>query len=286
MVKISIVMPNRDAGGYLEQAIRSVLLAGEAVNLEYIVVDGASTDGSAAVIQKYSERLSFWSSEPDQGQYDAVNKGFARSTGELLGWLNSDDIYFPWTLETVASVFTELPEVDWLTTASPGAFDADGLFVRFRTVPGYAAEAFFENRYTPVNNGYSYGAIQQESTFFRRSLWERAGGKLDCSYDLAADFELWSRFFQHATLYCIETPLAAYRQRPNQRGANISRYMTEVSRCLTDRHRKRGLRRLLRSPRTRALPGIGRILTSRFGYAGHKITRIDGKWSSQEYRFY
>ncbi len=237
MLKTSVVMPNRNAVSFLEPAIRSVLAAGEGVDLEYIVVDGASDDGSTRVIERYSDRLSAWISEPDQGQYDAVNKGFARSTGDVLAWLNSDDIYFPWTLATVASIFSELPEVDWLTTASPGALDADGLFVRFRSVPGYAAEAFFEGCYMPV--GSAYGAIQQESTFFRRSLWERAGGKLDCSYNLAADFELWSRFFRHAPLYCVDSPLAAFRQRPGQRSADLKGYMAEVSRCLEGRRRKR-----------------------------------------------
>ncbi len=243
----------------------------------YIIVDGASNDGSAAVIRSFSDRLSAWIVEPDQGQYDAVNKGFARSTGDLLGWLNSDDIYFPWTLATVASIFSEMPEVDWLTTACPGTLDADGLCVRFRTVPGYAAEAFLEDRYTPVNNGYSYGAIQQESTFFRRSLWERAGGKLDCSYKLAADFELWSRFFQHATLYCVEAPLAAFRERPLQRSADLEGYMAEVLRCLEGRRRKGALRRF-----ARALPGI----RLHYGYAGKRIARVDRKWKSEEYRFY
>lgn len=285
-VRFSIVMPNRNCAAYIETAIQSILAAAKGIDLEYIFVDGASTDGSTEIAARYSERFACWISEPDEGQYEAVNKGFNRATGEILGWLNSDDLYFPWTLSTVGSVFQELPDVDWLTTTSPGAVDADGLGVRVRTVPGYAAEAFFEGRYIPAKTGWSYGAIQQESTFFRRSLWNRAGGGLNTAYRLAADFELWSRFFEHAELCSTETPLAAYRYRSDQRGANLEAYMGEVFRCLSGRQRESRLRQIALRPWTRALPGIGRALAGTMGYSGRKLIRQDGRWVSQGHRFY
>jgi len=287
-LQISVVMPNRNGAAYLEQAIRSVLSAGERAKIEYIVVDGDSTDDSVDIITKYSDRMTWWISETDRGQYDAINKGFNRASGDVLAWLNSDDIYFPWTLATVASIFNDLPEVHWLTTASPGALDADGPAPRFRTVPGYSAEAFFEGRYVPANDTASYGAIQQESTFFRRSLWERAGARLDCSYELAADFELWSRFFQHAELYCVDTPLAAYRYRKDQRGADVDRYMGEVSRCLNERHSQGAIPALRRWTRRlpRRLPLIGQRLATAFGYSGREIVYVDGRWIDRTSRFY
>ena len=99
--KISIVTPSYNQAEYLEQTIRSVLLQ-RYPNLEYIIMDGGSTDGSVEIIRKYQEWITFWTSEEDQGQTDAIQKGFSRSTGSILAWLNSDDIYFPGALVAMA----------------------------------------------------------------------------------------------------------------------------------------------------------------------------------------
>src|SRR5437868_3021326 len=99
--KISIVTPNYNYGAWLEETIRSVLLQGYP-NLEYIVIDGASQDNSVAVIEKYAPYLDYWVSERDKGQTNAINKGFARSTGEIMGWLNSDDLLLPNALRNIA----------------------------------------------------------------------------------------------------------------------------------------------------------------------------------------
>src|SRR5579859_3708649 len=99
--RISIVTPSFNQRAFLEETIRSVLDQ-RYPNLEYVIIDGGSTDGSVDIIRKYERHLAFWVSEPDGGQYDAINKGFAHTTGELLGWLNADDKYLPWSFSTLA----------------------------------------------------------------------------------------------------------------------------------------------------------------------------------------
>ena len=109
--RISVVTPSFNQSAFLEETLRSVLDQGYP-NLEYIVIDGGSTDASADIIRKHAGRITCWVSEKDQGQYDAINKGFARSTGEIMAWLNSDDKYLPWTFSVVGEIFASRPEVE------------------------------------------------------------------------------------------------------------------------------------------------------------------------------
>ena len=112
--KISLVTPSYNQGHFLESTLLSVL-SQDYPNLQYIVMDGGSTDSSAAIIEKYAGRLAYSCSEKDNGQYDAINRGFARATGEIMAWINSDDMYFPWTLRVVSDIMTAFPEVEWVT---------------------------------------------------------------------------------------------------------------------------------------------------------------------------
>src|SRR5512134_129792 len=107
--KISIVTPSFNQGKYLERTIRSVIEQ-DYPNLEYIIIDGGSTDESVEIIRKYEKHLAYWVSEPDRGQSHAINKGFDRATGEIFGWLNSDDWYVPGALKAVAEAFAANPE--------------------------------------------------------------------------------------------------------------------------------------------------------------------------------
>src|SRR4051812_44790534 len=111
---ISIVTPSFNHGQFLEHTLRSVIDQNYD-NLEYIVIDGGSTDGSVDIIKRNERDLAHWTSERDGGHGNALNKGFRHSRGEIMAWLNSDDLYFPWTLHTVAEIFSSHPEVSWIT---------------------------------------------------------------------------------------------------------------------------------------------------------------------------
>ena len=138
---LSIVTPSFNQAAFLEQAIDSVLGQKYAA-LEYVIMDGGSTDGSVEIIRRREAALTSWTSAPDGGHYAAVNAGFARTTGEIMAWLNADDQYLPWTFSVVAEVFGQFPEIEWVTTRWPLRWDKRGRAVRCAARPGYAREAF------------------------------------------------------------------------------------------------------------------------------------------------
>lgn len=204
---IALVTPVFNSAPYLEQTIRSVLDQ-QYPRLEYIIVDGGSTDGSLDFIRRYSSRLHWWVSEPDRGMYDALNKGFIHSAAEIMGWISATDLLHPGSLRVVGSVFHDLPQVDWITGV-PTSFDEQGATAHVSRLRRWARTRFLAgaNRY-----------IQQESTFWRRSLWERAGGRLDDSRRMASDFDLWVRFFRHGHLFPVEALIAGFRMHADSLG--------------------------------------------------------------------
>ena len=205
--KISVVTPVFNSARYLEAAIGSVLSQAYP-NLEYIIADGGSTDGSLEIIRKYESQLHSWVSEPDRGMYDALNKGFARSSGEVMGWISATDMLHAGSLFVVGSVFQTFPEVEWIT-GRPTAFTNEGMAAGVLKLRRWSRMPFLAgaNRY-----------IQQESTYWRRSLWERAGGRVDDSRRNGNDFELWVRFFRYARLYSVDALIGGFRSHPDSLG--------------------------------------------------------------------
>src|SRR6516162_4083534 len=205
--KITVVTPVFNSARYLEAAIRSVLSQAYP-NLEYIIVDGGSTDGSVEIIRKYESQLCWWGSEPDRGMYDALNKGFERSSGELMGWISATDMLHAGSLFVVGSVFQAFPEVEWIT-GRPTGFTDDGMAAQVLKLRRWSRMTFLAgaNRY-----------IQQESTYWRRTLWERAGSRVDDSRRNGNDFELWVRFFRYAKLYSVDALIGGFRSHPDSLG--------------------------------------------------------------------
>jgi len=184
---ISIVTPSFNQAPFLEETLRSVLEQ-DYPNLEYIVVDGGSTDGSLEIIRRYADRIAWWVSEPDRGQTDAINKGFAHAHGEIFAWLNSDDTYQPRALSEAAAYLTAHPEAG-MVYGDANLVDESGQVI------GQFPAA--QTDYKHLRRGYVH--IPQQAAFFRASLWHLVG-PLDPTFYFAMDYDLWVRLARLAPL--------------------------------------------------------------------------------------
>lgn len=202
----------------MEETILSVLNQNYP-NLEYIIIDGGSTDGTVDIIKRYEDRLAYWISEPDNGMYDALQKGFDRSTGEIMGWLNADDMYFKGALHHIANIFLNHVQINWLT-GSNTHIDEDGDVLL--NIPSRKL-----NKYQFLTGDYMW--IAQESTLWRRGLWEKAGSHLRTDLTAAGDFELWLRFIQIDTLYYVRNCIGMFRHREGQISGELDKYIEEVN---------------------------------------------------------
>lgn len=200
---ISIITPSFNHAEFLEQTIVSVLDQGYP-ELEYLVMDGGSTDGTRAILERYDERLR-WVSEPDGGQAAALNAGFARTSGEIVGWINSDDFYAPGALEAAAQVFAENPGVQWLYGRCP-IVDRDGNETRSLVT---AYKEFWMRNYH-YERFLIENFINQPTVFFRRSLLERVG-PIDASLRNAFDYHLFLRMAEKARPFYLDRVQAYFR---------------------------------------------------------------------------
>jgi GT2 family glycosyltransferase len=197
MTLVSIITPSFNQASYLEQTIQSVLNQDHA-DIEYLVIDGGSNDGSADIIKKYAPRLAYWISEKDSGQADAINKGMARAKGEIVAWLNSDDYYLPGAVTAAVKAFDENPETV-LVYADMLAVDEHGQ--TFNTLL---------YRQLTLEDLLSFQIIGQPAVFMRRAAFEKAGG-LDLSYHFLLDHHLWIRIAAQGHILHIPQTWAAAR---------------------------------------------------------------------------
>jgi hypothetical protein len=231
----ALVTPSYNQGGSIGGTLDSVIDQRYPA-VEYVVIDGGSTDGAVAEIRERADRLTYWCSEPDDGMYQAINKGFAHTTGELMGWINADDQHMPWTLQTVADVFAALPEVEWLTSLCRVDLDVEGEPVNVQCTRGFNRASFERGEQVPLG-WYAPNPIAQECTFWRRSLWNRTGVHVRADLQCAGDLELWARFFQHVELYGVSVPLAgARRGGANQKAVKLESACEQETMAVFDQY--------------------------------------------------
>ncbi|PSB17993.1 glycosyltransferase [Phormidesmis priestleyi ULC007] len=194
-LKFSVITPSYSQGRFIERTIQSVLK--QDADIEYVICDGGSKDETVEILKRYEDRLR-WVSEPDRGQSDAVNKGLAMTKGEIIAWINSDDVYYSGAFRQVQAVFEAHPEVEIIYG------NADYIDEYDRLIEPYPTEAWNYKRLTRV----CY--LCQPAVFFRRSLVEKYGN-LDVALDYCMDYELWLRYGKHIKFYYLPKKLAASR---------------------------------------------------------------------------
>ena len=207
--KISVITPSYNQAQYLETTIRSVLDQAYP-NLEYIVVDGGSSDNSVEIIKRYEKYLAWWISEKDRGQSHAINKGFARSTGDLMCWLNSDDAFETGTLDYVASHFGADPSVDAICGGVRFVDEAGATLVE---VP-----ARYDSRRQLIEFWRGYH-IHQPSVFWRRKVYDMLGG-VDEQLYLTMDYEYWLQLSNRFRLVAVDRVLSRATTHPAQKTAD------------------------------------------------------------------
>lgn len=221
--KISIVTPSYNQGAFIERTIRSVLNQNYP-NLEYIIIDGGSTDDSTEIIKRYQDKLAYWVSEKDRGQAHAINKGFRRATGDIVGWLNSDDEYCPGALETVAKTFTANNDVDFVF-GNRITVDENGRILRDERHTRFSFSALV-----------LYGMIvSQPASFWKRELFEKYG-YLDESKRFCMDYDFFCRIGAHIKAKHIRKHLARFRRHPSSKSSTIRKVALEEHRQIRERY--------------------------------------------------
>jgi glycosyltransferase involved in cell wall biosynthesis/SAM-dependent methyltransferase len=265
--RISIVTPSFNQGKYVERTVRSVLLQ-HYPNLDYILMDGGSTDETVSRLAPYRDRFSYYSSQPDNGQAEAIANGFLQSSGEIMAYLNSDDLLAPDTLYFVANYFGRDPDVDCIYSHRC-TIDENDRVIGYGILP-------------PHHNSWMkhWDFIPQETCFWRRSLFEKAGN-VDSSYHLAMDYDLFVRFMEKGRMRRVNRFFSAFRQHRESKTAQLFGNMGR--REMLRVRQKYGISRLPRE-------GFFETLLSWWmGYAGNRFAasgrRLPGAWPEVGYDY-
>jgi glycosyltransferase involved in cell wall biosynthesis len=268
--KISVVTPSYQQGHFLEWTMRSVLEQ-RYPNLEYVVMDGGSTDETGEILVRYKDRLAYYESAPDKGQADAVARGFEHSSGEIMAYLNSDDLLAPGALDFVARFFSAHPEVDAIYSHRV-FIDEQNLVTRYWILPAHHSWMMERWDYIP-----------QETCFWRRRLYEKVGG-IDTSFQFALDYDLFVRFMRAGRMERVNRFLGAFREHPSskttqQQGAHpeVERVYQEHGIHRADWHRLPQLAQFeLLDLRSRKFSANGKILPGALAGIGYDYDQVWG----------
>jgi glycosyltransferase involved in cell wall biosynthesis len=274
----SIVTPSFQQARFLEWTLRSVLLQ-DYPQLEYVVMDGGSTDGSREIIERYASRLAHFESAKDGGQADAVKRGFEHTTGEIMAYLNSDDVLAPGALEFVGRYFAEHPGVDFIYSHRV-FISADNTVESYWILPPHCNWAMRRWDYIP-----------QETCFWRRSLYDATGGIDPAVQSFGIDYGLFTKFMARGRGHRVNRFLGAFRQHPESKtalGGNVLQH-PEVVRVRSDngialRHWHWIPERLLHdwiTSRSRRFAVEGKTLAGALAGVGYDYDRVwNGKLSA------
>ena len=262
-IRFSIVTPAFNSERFIGETIESVISQVGNFSIEYVIMDGGSTDKTQAIVQRYQKLLLdnsypiqcnevtiHWYSEKDGGMYDAINRGFKKTTGGICAYINSDDVYLPGAFNTIATVFTKYPAIEWLKGISS-------------FISSYSTICFMDQCHLYAQEWIASGVygrwlyfINQESVFWRRSLWMKVG-EIEPSLKLAGDYYLWAMFSKYAPLVSVRAYVSSFRIVEGQLSRNLADYKNEMDRvCPPNREVTFRLKMLVRqiSKLDRVLP--------------------------------
>jgi glycosyltransferase involved in cell wall biosynthesis len=233
-MKFSIVTPTYNSERYIQETIDSVIKQKGDFTIEYFVLDNHSTDGTCNIVRQYQSSLAIGEmtifcnnvelhliSERDSGMYDAIKNGFARATGDVYAWINSDDIYLPGAFDIVQRTLSKYSEISWLKGITSYVNENSTIFAMGQCHL-YRQDLIQAGLYGPVLH-----FIQQDSVFWRMELWQKSGG-VDNKLSLTGDYFLWRSFAKLAPLYSLNAYVSCFRKLRYQKSSDIQTYFDEI----------------------------------------------------------
>jgi len=218
---ITVITVVFNGAQYLEETILSVI--GQTYdNVEYIIIDGGSTDGTLDIIRQYEHAVDYWISEKDGGMYDALSKAFSLATGKLIQYINAGDFLYQNSLNAIRKIFTQHSEIKWITGYRT-LCNQESIIIRIELPVRYKNKLIRQGVY-----GRFLPYIQQESTVWKKELLQKIDIADFKKLKLAGDYYLWNNFSYHTKLHVIKTPIGIFKKHPEQLSDDISKYFREV----------------------------------------------------------
>lgn len=293
-MKFSIVTPVYNVSAHIAETIESVISQEGDFDIEYIIMDGDSTDGTLEIITKYAQLLAdkkylikcrgvilTWRSEKDRGMYDAINHGFAKASGDVYAWINADDTYVPDAFQKIADAFTTFPDTQWIKGITAN-IEVDGTLIRKGGVLIYEQPLLARGVY-----GRQAYFVEQDSVFWRSSLWRKID-RIPQHYRLAGDYWLWIQFAHHAPLWSLNAPVSRFRKSAGQLSQQIAAYKREQRAIILKTGYEFSLLRLFFTAQSRLAPRCSKFFRALYpvlfmrNKKTYFIDIVDGKMVKKE----